>query len=249
MSGHSKWAGIKHKKALLDAKKSKAFTKVIREITQAARLGGGNPDANPNLRLAIQKAREVNMPSDNVERAIKRGTGELPGISYETIVYEGYGPNGVALMIEALTDNRNRATAELRNILTKNGGNLAGAGSTSWIFQRKGYFIVGKEGVDEDQLMSVALDSGAEDVSTGDAVFEIITAPHDFEKVRTALQQAKFTLQSADLTMIPSSTVKLDGDPARKILALMDMIEDHDDVQHVYANFDVPDSILTEAQK
>ncbi|MCM8770940.1 MAG: YebC/PmpR family DNA-binding transcriptional regulator [Candidatus Omnitrophica bacterium] len=245
MSGHSKWAGIKHKKALMDAKKGTLYTKIIKEITVAAREGGGNPDTNPRLRAAIAKAKEANMPSDNVKNAIKRGTGELPGVVYETVIYEGYGPGGVAIMVEALTDNKNRASAEIRNIFSKNNGNLAGAGSVSWMFSKKGYILIDKSSVKEDELMNIALEAGAEDIKSDDPKnYEIYTAPQDFEKVKSALQAKNIPLQVAEISMIPSSTIKIVGPDAKKVLGLVEALEDHDDVQQVYSNFDIPDEIL-----
>lgn len=248
MSGHSKWAGIKHKKALMDAKKGKIFTKLIKEITVAARGGGGNPDTNSALRVAVSKAKEANMPSENVERAIKRGTGELPGVSYEQVTYEGYGPGGVAIMVEALTDNKNRTSAELRNIFSKKGGNLAGAGSVSWLFQKKGFFLVNKSGIDEDKLMSIVLDAGAEDMKPEGDSYEITTQVKDFEKVKATLQENNIAYQVAELTMVPTSTVKITGPVAKQILSLVEAIEEHEDVQNVYSNFDIPDEILQEVE-
>lgn len=245
MSGHSKWAGIKHKKALVDAKKGKLFTKLIRELTMSAREGGGNVDTNPRLRTAIDKAKAANMPSDNIDRAIKKGTGELPGVTFENIVYEGYGPHGVAVMIEAMTDNKNRTTAEIRNLLSKKGGNLGG--SVAWLFHKKGYIMVNKSDAEEDKLMTIALDNGAEDFSTGETSYEITTTPADFEKVKSAIDSEKIAIQVSELTMIPTSTVKLTGDAAKQILSLVEELEDQDDVQNVYANFDVPDTILMES--
>jgi len=244
MSGHSKWAGIKHKKALLDAKKGAVYTKIIKEITAAARGGGGNPDTNPALRAAIAKAKEANMPSDNVKNAVKRGTGELPGVVYETVNYEAYGPAGVAIMIEALTDNKNRTTAELRNILSKKGGNMAGAGSVAWMFNKKGYIIVDKASAKEDVLMDIALEAGAEDMKTQEKNYEVITSAQGFEKVRSALQEKGINLQSAEITMLPNSTIKVTGQEAKQLLGLVEALEDHDDVQEVYANFDIPDEII-----
>lgn len=248
MSGHSKWAGIKHKKALMDAKKGKVFTKLIKELTVSAKEGGGDPEANPRLRLAIAKAKEANMPKDNIEKAIKKGTGELPGVTYEHIVYEGYGPAGVAIMIEALTDNKNRTTAELRNILSRKGGNMAGHGSVSWLFHKKGYILVDKTRIAEDALMDIVLDAGAEDLKSEGTSYEITTDVKDFEKVKEALKKSGVEWQMAELTMVPSSTVKVVGEDAKQVLALMDAIEDYEDVQNVYANFDIPDEILEQVK-
>lgn len=244
MSGHSKWASIKHKKGALDAKRGALFTKVIKEITVAAKNGGGNPDSNPRLRTALAKAKESNMPADNIDRAIKKGTGELPGVIYEEIAYEGYGPGGVAILVEVLTDNKNRTASEIRNILEKRGGNMSGAGSVAWQFHKKGFIVVKKEAMDEEKLMTIALDAGASDFNTQTDVYEITTEPHDFEKVKKAVLDAKISTESAEVTMIPSVTVKLSVNDAKNILALMDVLEEHEDVQHVYGNFDIPDEVL-----
>ncbi len=248
MSGHSKWASIKHKKAATDAKKGQLYTKIIKEITIAARNGGGNPDTNASLRTAIAKAKEANMPSDNVKNAIKRGTGELPGITYESVAYEGYGPAGVAIMIEALTDNKNRTTAELRNIFSKKGGNLAGAGSVSWMFSKKGYILVDKSQSKEEELMGLILEAGAEDMKSSDKNYEITTAVQDLESVKKALNQKGITPAVAELTMVPASTIKIKApDTAKQILGLVEALEDHEDVQQVYSNFDIPDEILEQS--
>lgn len=245
MSGHSKWASIKHKKGAADAKKGALYTKLIKEITMSARNGGGNPDMNPALRTAMNKAREANMPSDNVKNAIKRGTGELPGVVYETVTYEAYGPAGVAIMIEALTDNKNRTTAELRNILSKKSGNMAGAGSVAWIFQKKGYIVVDKAAVKEDVLMDAALEAGAEDIKSQEKSFEVLTVPQDFEKVKSHIQEKGIAYQSAEVTMLPTSVIKVAApQEAKQILSLVEALEDHDDVQEVYANFDIPDELI-----
>ncbi len=244
MSGHSKWASIKHKKAAQDAKRGKIFTKLIRELTVAAREGGGNPDTNPRLRTAIDRAKSANMPTDNIEKAIKRGTGELEGVTYETCFFEGYGPGGIAIMVEALTDNKNRTSAEIRNIFSKKGGNMAGSGSVSWIFSKKGYILIKKDRISEDDLLSIVLDAGAEDVKTEDENFEVITDPKDFENVKEALRKGNIEMETADITMIPSSTVKVVGSEAKQVLALVEALEDHDDTQNVYANFDIPDSVM-----
>ncbi len=247
MSGHSKWAGIKHKKAVVDAQRGKAFSKVMREIMVAAKHGGGSPDTNPRLRLAVTKAREVNLPKDKVEQAIKKGLGELPGVSYEEMVMEGYGTGGVAILVEALTDNRNRTSAELRNVFSKHGGNVAGAGSVSWLFQKKSAILVKVSLIDEDRLMAIGLEAGAEDIQLEGDTFAITTAPQDFETVKQALTAKGIQWESAELTMVPSSSVRVD-DPqtAKKVLTLLDALEEHDDVQHVYANFDIPEAILAE---
>lgn len=245
MSGHSKWASIKHKKGAADAKRGQLFTKLIKEITAAAKAGGGDPDANPRLRLGIAKAKEANMPKDNIEKAIKRGTGELPGIVYEEILYEGYAPGGVAVLVETLTDNKNRTSAEVRNLFTRNGGNLAGSGSVARLFQKKGYLLIDAKSVAEERLLEVVLGSGAEDLKTEGANFEVITLPKDFEAVKQALAKAGIQVLSAELTTLPASTVPVNDEAtAKKILALMEGLEEHDDVSHAYANFDIPDSIL-----
>jgi len=246
MSGHSKWAGIKHKKGLADAKRGKLFSKLAKEMAVAAKVGGGSVDTNPRLRLAVSKAKEANMPSDNIKRAIKKGTGELPGVNYEQINYEGYGPGGVAIVVEVLTDNKNRTTAEIRNIFSKRSGNLAGAGSVIWQFTRKGFIVIDKAQVQEDKLMSIAIESGAEDLKTEDDSFEITTNIKDYEAVRKALEDNNITWQAAEITMIPSSYVKLEGNQANQILGLVELLEDQDDVQNVYANFDIPEKILQE---
>lgn len=244
MSGHSKWKTQKNKKAAADAVKGRMFTKATKEITVAAKDGGGDPDTNPRLRFALAKAREVNMPKDNIEKAIKKGTGELPGVVYETIVYEVYGPGGVAIMVEALTDNKNRASAEIKNILTRRGGNMAGAGSVSRLFHKKGLIVVDKSKIDEDKLMDIALNAGAEDMITEDKAYEITTDPKDFDKVKKAIDDNKVECQVAEVTMVPTMTVKVTGAPAKQVLALVEMLEDYEDVQNVYANFDIPDEIL-----
>ena len=247
MAGHSKWAGIKHKKAIVDAQRGKAFSKVIREITSAARLGGGSPDANPRLRLAIQKAREVNLPHDTLEKAIKRGTGDLPGVSYEEMVIEGYGPGGVAVLVELLTDNKNRTSAEVRSLFTKHEGNLAGAGSVSWLFQKKGAISLSAAGLNEERLLETVLEAGADDLKVDAEQAVVTTSPAALEAVKRALQKAGFSWESADITMVPSSTVRVDdSSKAKVLLALLDALEEQEDSQHVYANFDIPDAVLAE---
>lgn len=247
MAGHSKWAGIKHKKAVVDAQRGKLFTKLIREVTVAARHGGGSPEANPRLRLAIDKARAANMPKDTIEKAIQRGTGQLPGVTYEEIIYEGYGAGGVAILIEAMTDNKNRTAQEIRTTFSHHGGNLAGAGSVAWMFHKKGFLVVPKRGVEEDRLMALVLEAGAEDMTTQPTTYEITTNPKSFEQVKQALEAQKIPIESAEVTMLPTSYVKLVDQQARQILDLVNALEAHDDVQHVYANFDVPDEILEQA--
>jgi YebC/PmpR family DNA-binding regulatory protein len=244
MSGHSKWKTNKGKKMAADAVKGATYTKLIKELTVIARESGGNPDTNFKLRAVIAKAREANMPMDNVKMAIKRGTGELPGVIYETVMYEGYGPGGVALLIEALTDNKNRTTAEVRNIMSKKGGNLAGAGSVSYMFTMKGYISVEKSQGSEDDVMSLALEAGAEDIKTLEKNYEIITIPQDLEKVKGALTAKNINLEQAEITMLPSTTVKVSAGDAKQLLGLVENLEEHDDIQHVYANFDIPDEII-----
>lgn len=244
MSGHSKWATTKRKKAAIDAKRGKAFTKISKEITVAAKIGGGDPDGNPRLRLAIIKAKEVNMPADNVKKAIQRGTGELPGMSYEEATYEGYGPGGVAVLMDVLTDNRNRTVADIRHIFGKCGGNMGEAGCVSWMFEKKGYIVVDKARADEDRLMALALDAGAEDFRSDESSYEVITSPSDFDTVKKTLADAKVEMDSAEVTMVPQSYVALEGKEAEQMVRLMETLEDHDDVQNVYANFDIPDEVM-----
>ncbi len=244
MSGHSKWAGIKHKKAKVDAQRGRVFTRVIREITVSARLGGGDPAGNPRLRDAIDKAKSANMPQENIIRAIKKGTGELEGVSYEECTYEGYGPHGVAVLLDAVTDNRNRTTAEIRKIFSKFGGNLGEVGCVGWMFNKKGLIQVSAKGVDEEQLLAMALEAGAEDVRGAEQTYEIVTDPKGFGGVKAALEQASFPIEQAEVTMVPQSTVRVEGKVAEQVLRLMDELEEHDDVQHVYANFDIPEEIM-----
>jgi YebC/PmpR family DNA-binding regulatory protein len=245
MSGHSKWSTIKHKKGAADAKRGKVFTRIIKEMTIAARLGGGDPDGNPRLRAAIVEAKASNMPKDNIDRAIKRGTGEIDGLTYEEITYEGYGPGGVAVMVEALTDNSNRTTPEIRHTFEKYGGNFGTPGSVRFQFDRKGYFAVEKSAVSEDKLMEVALEAGADDLQTEDAdVFEVYTSPEAFEGVREALEKNKIPTVEAKIGQIPSTYVKLDESKSKQMIRLMEMLDDHDDVQNVWSNFDIPDDLL-----
>ena len=244
MSGHSKWASIKHKKAATDAKRGAAFTKLIRELTAAAKQGGGNPENNVRLRAAISRAKVQNMPTSNIENAIKKGTGELPGIVYEEINYEGYGPKGIAVMVETLTDNKNRTTSELRNIFSKKGGNLAGAGSVAWMFQKKGFIVIDKKEIEEEKLMNIVIEAGAEDIKTEESTYEITTSPGDFENLRKTIEAKNIKIQSAETTMIPSSTIKVEGQEAKSVIELIESLEEHEDAQHVYANFDIPDEIL-----
>ena len=245
MSGHSKWATIKHKKAATDAKRGQLFTKLIKEISVAAR-GGGNPDTNPRLRTAIERGKEARMPADNIDRAIKKGTGQLEGVSYEDIALEGYGPGGVAIYVEGVSDNRNRTTSEVRTIFTKRGGNMAGAGSVAWMFEKKGCVIVSKNNIEEDKLMGLALDAGATDMIVEDENYVVETTPQDFDKVKKAIEGAGVKAESAEITFLPKNTVKVLGDVAKKVLDLVDALEEHDDVQNVYANFDIPDDLLKE---
>ena len=238
MSGHNKWSTIKHKKGAADAKRGKVFTKLIKEITVAAKIGGGDPDGNPRLRAAIDKAKSENMPKENIERAIKKGTGELEGVNYDEITYEGYGPGGVAVLVEVMTDNRNRTVSEVRSIFTKCNGNMGESGCVAWMFDKKGLIIYPKT-TDFDQLFEVALEAGAEDVSDQEEQFEVITDQGNFIEVRESLEKAGFKHESADITMIPQTMIKLEGKQAEGMLKLMDRLEDNDDVQNVYANFDI----------
>ncbi len=249
MSGHSKWATIKHKKGALDAKRGALFTKIIKELTVAAKNGGGNPDANPRLRTVLAKAKEANMPADNIDRAIKKGTGELPGVIYEETSYEGYGPGGVAILIDVLSDNKNRTTAEIRNILEKKGGNMSGAGSVAWQFHKKGIIIINKSATDEDKMMTIALDAGASDFSAEKDSYEITTEPQDFENVRKAVIAAGITPESAELPKLASTLVKINLENAKSILALIEALEEQEDVQNVYSNADISDEIVQELSK
>lgn len=246
MSGHSKWSTIKRQKGANDAKRGAVFTKIAREISIAARLGGGDPEANYRLRLAVDKARSVNMPSDNIKRAIEKATGGDKGADFEEIVYEGYGPGGVAVLVEAATDNRNRTAADVRAIFTKAGGSLAGAGAVAWQFEPLGLISVPREGADPDEIALVAIDAGASDVDTESDPIEISTSPGDLEAVRKAMEAAGVKVESAELTMQPKSTVTIDGNDVRKNLRMIENLEDHDDVQRVTANFELPDDVLAE---
>jgi YebC/PmpR family DNA-binding regulatory protein len=246
MSGHSKWATIKHKKGAADKARGKLFAKLIRQVEVAAREGGGDPDSNPTLRTMFQKAREASVPLDTIERAIKRGTGELEGVRYEQVSYEGYAPSGVAVIVECLTDNRNRTGSDIRAIFSKNGGSMAEPGSVSWQFDRKGVVLVPERGsITEDDLMLVALEAGAEDITESGDHWQVTSPPGDLPSVRTALEQSGIAFESAEVTMLASTTVPLDKEAdAKKVLHLIDLLEDQDDVQNVYANFDIPDAIL-----
>ncbi|MGA1875041.1 MAG: YebC/PmpR family DNA-binding transcriptional regulator [bacterium] len=249
MSGHSKWSSIKHKKAAIDAKRGKAFTRVIKEITVAARMGGGDPTANPRLRAAIANAKTVNMPQDNVTRAIKKGTGELPGVSYEEVTYEGYGPGGVAIMVEIMTDNKNRTVAEMRHIFSKHNGNLGESGCVAWMFDKKGLIVVDTDKADEDQLMEIVLNAGAEDMRRNGDVFEIITLPEELLPVQEAIDQEGIEISVAQVSRIPQTTVRLEGKHAEQMLKLMEKLEDHEDVQNVFANFDIPDEVMEQLEE
>lgn len=244
MSGHSKWASIKHKKAATDAKRGKIFNKHAKLIETAARSAGGDPDMNPRLRTAVQAARDANMPNDKIEKAVAKGSGQIKGVIYEEIMYEAYGSAGVAMIIQVLTDNKNRAVGEIRNALEKHGGHLGESGSVAWNFSQKGMITIPAEGNDEDHVMEVVLDAGAEDLSSEDGDFEVTTDPKDFVAVRDALTTAGIAVSSSEVTWVPGTTVELDENGARKILKLMDVLDDHDDVQNVSANFDIPDEIL-----
>jgi YebC/PmpR family DNA-binding regulatory protein len=247
MSGHSKWHSIKHKKAAADSKRGRIFTRLIKEMTAAARMGGGDPDANPRLRLAVATAKAANMPAENIKRAIMRGTGELPGVSYEDVNYEGYGPGGVAIFMHVLTDNRNRTVAELRHILSKNGGNLGESGCVGWMFERRGYFVVEKSAADEEKLLDLALGAGADDMREDGSNFEILTTPESFEAVRSTLEKEKIPTAAGEISMVPQNYVKLEGKSAQTMLKLMEALEDHEDIQNVWANFDIDESELKEA--
>ena len=248
MSGHSKWASIKHKKGAKDAKRGRLFSKLVKEITVVAREGGGDLDANARLRTVVQTARDANMPADNIERAIKKGTGELPGVSYEEAVYEGYGPGGVAVLIRVLTDNRNRSTAEIRYIFDKRGGSMGGPGSVSYLFEKKGFFSIAAAGVDEETLFSLALEAGAEDFKADGDVFEIYTAPSDFEAVKTALGEKGIPIILGEITEIPTNEIPVSGEVARGVLGFLNALEEHDDVQNVYSNCDIPEEVINELE-
>lgn len=241
MSGHSKWASIKHKKAANDSKRGASFTKIIRELTSAAKDGGGNSDHNTRLRSAIARAREINMPAQNIDNAIKKGTGELPGVIYETVIFDAYGPGGVAILVEGLTDNKNRTTAEVRNILSKKNGSLAGAGSTAWMFSKKGFISILKDKVSEEKLMEIALEAGADDISSEDKYHEITCEVGVLEAIKESLNKNQIPMEAAEITMIPSSTIRVVGSEAKQLLELMEALEEHEDVQNVYANFDIPE--------
>jgi YebC/PmpR family DNA-binding regulatory protein len=244
MSGHSKWHNIKIRKQAQDKQKSKIFGKISREIISAAREGGGDPDTNARLRTALEKARQSGMPQDNVKRAIQRGTGDIDGSAYESVVYEGYGPGGVAILVDVLTDNRNRVVGELRSVFSRNGGNLAESNAVAWLFERKGIVLVSTEAASEDKVLEIALEAGAEDMQTDESSYEIRTDPNDLEAVRKAVEAAGIAYESADVAMIPQTRVTLGEKEAQQVLRLMDALEDLDDVQQVHANFDIPDQIM-----
>lgn len=248
MSGHSKWHTIKHKKGAADAKRGKIFTKIIKEITVAAKMGGGDPDANPRLRTIVLKARDANMPKDNIERAIKKGTGDLDGVNYTEGVYEGYGAGGVAILVETLTDNKNRTAADVRSIFSKSGGNLGESGCVSYMFNRKGVITFDAETNDEDEIFNAALEAGAEDVTNDDGIIEVVTAPDDFETVLNALDEGGFKRDMGEISMIADQTLTLDDDKTRKVLRLIEKLEDNDDVQNVYSNMDIPDDFDPDAE-
>ena len=239
MSGHSKWSSIKHKKGAADAKRGKIFTRIIKELTVAARVGGGDPDSNPRLRTVVADAKAANMPADNIKRAIRRGTGEEPGVSYEEATYEGYGPGGAALMLETLTDNKNRTVSEIRHLLSKYGGNLGETNSVAWMFTKQGYILIEKSKVDEDGLMGVALDTGADDVRDDQDNWEVLTSPEDFHRVLEAVKGLGVATLVAEVAMLPQNYINLEGKAAQQMLKLMGLLEDHDDVQHVWSNFNV----------
>ncbi len=244
MSGHSKWATIKRKKAVTDAKRGKAFTQLIKEITIAARMGGGDPKGNPRLRLAVEKGKAANMPADNIKRAIQKGTGELPGVIYEDVTYEGYGPGGVALIIESVTDNKNRTVSEIRYILERHNGKLGASNSVAYMFHRKGIIRIGKANNNEDDMMTLALDAGADDIVAEEEIYEIYTTPENFETVKQAIETKNIKIEEAEIQMVPENTVKVDGKDAEHVLKLMESLEEHEDVQHVYANFDIDEKII-----
>jgi YebC/PmpR family DNA-binding regulatory protein len=247
MSGHSKWHSIKHKKAAIDSKRGRAFTKFIKEITIAARIGGGDPEGNPRLRKAIADAKTLNMPADNIKRAIMKGTGELEGGQLDEVTYEGYGPGGVALIVEVVTDNRNRTVSEIRHVFSKNGGNMAEAGAVSWMFHKKGYIAIDDRKSDEDTLMSLALEAGADDFVHDGSTYEIYTSPNALDDVLNAVKAKGIETVSAEISMIPQTYVKVEGKAAQQVLKLMEALDEHDDVQHVYGNFDIEESELEAA--
>jgi YebC/PmpR family DNA-binding regulatory protein len=247
MSGHSKWHSIKHKKGAIDAKRGRMFTKLIKEITIAARIGGGDQEGNPRLRKAIADAKDVNMPADNIKRAIQKGTGELEGGQLDELLYEGYGPGGVAMIVEVVTDNRNRTVSEIRHVFSKNGGNMGESGSVSWMFSKKGYISVEKAKADEETLMTLAIDAGADDFASDESSYEIYSSPEAFEKVLNAVKAKGIPTETAEVSMIPQNYIKVEGKTAQQVVKLMEALDEHDDVQHVYGNFDIEESELAEA--
>jgi len=246
MSGHSKWHTIKHKKAAADSKRGRVFTRIIKELTVAARVGGGDPDGNPRLRTVLAAAKAANMPKDNIEKAIKKGTGELPGVSYEEVAYEGYGPGGVALIVQAMTDNRNRTLPEIRHLFSKHGGNLGETNCVSWMFEKKGYIVVPKAGAAEDMLLETVLEAGGDDVRDDGSNWEVLTPPDRLEMVRGAIAGKGVAVATAEISMVPKNTVKVEGKKAQQVLAMMEGLEEHEDVQNVWANFDIDDADLDE---
>jgi YebC/PmpR family DNA-binding regulatory protein len=246
MSGHSKWSSIKHKKAAADAKRGKIFTRLIKEITFAARIGGGDISGNARLRTAIDEAKAENMPQDNIKRAIQKGTGELPGVSYEEVIYEGYGPGGVAIFVEAVTDNKNRTTPEIKQLLSKHGGHLGESNSVSWMFEKKGYFVIQRKAIAEEVLMETVLEAGAEDISVDGDKYEVFASPNSYESVKGALEKKGIAIEVSQIEMIPQNRVRIEGKKAQQLLNLLEILEDHEDIQHVYANFDMDESEISE---
>lgn len=244
MSGHSKWSTIKHKKAMVDARRGKMFTKLIRELTSAARAGGGDPDVNPRLRTAVASAKGANMPNDTIQRAIQKGTGEIAGETYEEVTYEGYGAGGVAVLVDTLTDNKNRTVAEIRHLFAKHGGSMGENGCVAWMFQRQGFLALDADSIDEDALLELVLEAGGDDVRTESDLYEILTAPEAFEDVRGSLEAQGLTPEVAEVTMLPQSTVSIEGKQAEQVLRLMEALDDQDDVRRAYANFDIPDEVM-----
>lgn len=248
MSGHSKWATIRRKKEKTDAARGRVFTRLIKEITIAARMGGGDPEGNPRLRTAIAAAKAANMPANNIDKGIKKGTGELPGVIYEEITYEAYAPGGVALMIKTLTDSKNRTVSEIRHIITKRGGNLAESGAVSYLFERKGVITIDPKGLPEDNIMELVLEAGAEDLRSDEDTYEVITAPNDFEPVRAALEKSPLGIESAEIAMVPAAHIKVEGDAAKKLMKLLEDLEEHDDVQNIWGNFDIDEASIEEEE-
>ena len=249
MGGHSHWAGIKHKKAVVDAKRGKVFTKIVKEISIAARIGGGDPTGNPRLRQAMDDAKKANMPIDNVKRAVMKGTGQIPGSMYEEITYEGYGPGGIAVLVETTTDSKNRTFSEIRKLFEKCGGNIGTAGCVAWMFEQKGYITVKKEDAKEDDIMNLVIDMGAHDFKVLEIDYEIITAPEDFETIKNKLKENNIQIISAEITMLPKNEVKIGEDKARKVINMMEVFDDHEDVKNVYSNFDISDDILVKLEQ